>query len=142
MELGGITHRGGSCQISLSYDNGETFRVIQSMMGGCPLPLNYEFQIPSFAPSGEALFGFTWFNYEGAREMYMNCAQIEITGGPDDSSEFDALPEIFKANIANDCDTVEYEEVVFPEPGENVVYGTSAGEPGPVDGDTPVAPVC
>ena len=44
---GSITHDGGSCQLSLSYDNGVTFKVIQSMIGGCPLVPGYNFTIPS-----------------------------------------------------------------------------------------------
>lgn len=60
---GGAFHNGGSCQLSLSYDNGATFKVIKSMIGGCPAgdgPTNYDFKIPSFAPSGTALFAWTW----------------------------------------------------------------------------------
>lgn len=44
---GSITHDGGSCQLSLSYDNGVTFKVIQSMIGGCPLVPGYNFTIPT-----------------------------------------------------------------------------------------------
>lgn len=50
---GSATHGGGSCQISLSYDNGATFKVIKSMIGGCPLQSNYTFTIPSYAPSSD-----------------------------------------------------------------------------------------
>lgn len=67
---GAATHTGGSCQLSLSYDNGATFKVIKSMMGGCPLQLSYNFTIPSFAPSGTALFAWTWFNKVGNRYAY------------------------------------------------------------------------
>lgn len=49
---GSITHDGGSCQLSLSYDNGATFKVIQSMIGGCPLVPGYNFTIPSCRSSG------------------------------------------------------------------------------------------
>ena len=74
MELAGdAMHGGGSCQISLSYDNGKTFRVILSMIGGCPLAMNYNFTVPSSAPNGTALLAWTWFNHEGNREFYMNC---------------------------------------------------------------------
>jgi hypothetical protein len=52
---GTATHGGGSCQISLSYDNGATFKVIESIMGGCPLVSTYAFTVPSFAPAGDAL---------------------------------------------------------------------------------------
>lgn len=48
---GSATHGGGSCQLALSYDNGATFKVIESMIGGCPLVSAYDFTIPSFAPS-------------------------------------------------------------------------------------------
>src|SRR6266700_1932127 len=52
--VGGATHGGGSCQLSLSYNNGSTFKVIKSMIGGCPLTLSYNFTIPDEAPSGQA----------------------------------------------------------------------------------------
>ncbi|KAK1144455.1 hypothetical protein N8T08_005327 [Aspergillus melleus] len=124
MELApGTNHRGGSCQISLSYDNGQTFRVIQSYMGGCPLTLKWDFQIPESAPAGKALFAWSWFNLEGNREMYMNCAHVEIQGGSGSGAEsFNRLPEIFEANIGNGCSTVEFKETVFKEPGEKVGY--------------------
>lgn len=77
---GGETHGGGSCQISLSYDRGKTFRVIKSIIGSCPLWTGYKFVIPHDAPSGEALLAWTWFNRLGHREMYMNCAQARIVG--------------------------------------------------------------
>ncbi|KAF7626484.1 hypothetical protein F9C07_12451 [Aspergillus flavus] len=129
----GNNHHGGSCQISLSYDNGETFRVIESYMGGCPLKLEWDFEIPSFAPSGKALFAWSWFNIEGNREMYMNCAQVEIEGGSD-SAQFDQLPEIFTANVGNGCRTVEGKETVFAHPGDSVEY---AGKVSPGDAPFP-----
>jgi hypothetical protein len=67
---GSAMHDGGSCQISLSYDNGATFKVIKSMIGGCPLTTTYDFTIPIYAPAGTALLGWTWQNYEGNREFY------------------------------------------------------------------------
>ena len=76
--LGEATHGGGSCQLSLSYDKGQTFRVIKSMIGGCPKTLTYDFTVPSYAPSGEALFAWTWQNKVGNREFYMDCAVVQI----------------------------------------------------------------
>ena len=58
---GTVFHGGGSCQLSLSYDNGATFKVIKSMIGGCPLAEQYDFTIPSYSPSGVALFAWTWY---------------------------------------------------------------------------------
>lgn len=132
---GSATHGGGSCQIALSYDKGKTWKVIKSIMGGCPLPKKYNFKIPSDAPSGEALLAWTWFNKIGNREMYMNCAQVTIKGGsskrehPRDvkpklapRTAFDSLPPIFLANINAEghCTTIEGQEVRFPLPGDDV----------------------
>ncbi|KAE8149933.1 endoglucanase [Aspergillus avenaceus] len=124
----GVMHRGGSCQISLSYDNGNTFRVIQSYIGGCPLKLDWNFEIPAVAPEGKALFAWSWYNLEGNRELYMNCAHVEIKGGPSsDAKAFDALPEIFVANAGDmSCRTVEHRETVFAHPGKNVEYAGKA----------------
>ncbi|KAJ5811336.1 hypothetical protein N7474_007637 [Penicillium riverlandense] len=81
MELEGeATHGGGSCQLALTYDKGKTFKVIESMLGECPIPKKYKFTVPSDAPSGEALLAWTWFNKIGNREMYMNCAMVTIGG--------------------------------------------------------------
>ncbi|KAJ5714622.1 uncharacterized protein N7483_011803 [Penicillium malachiteum] len=90
MELdGSATHDGGSCQLALTYDKGKTFKVIESMLGTCPTPKKYNFQIPSDAPSGEALLAWTWFNKVGNREMYMNCAMVTI-GGSTNGNNTDA----------------------------------------------------
>ncbi|TKA32745.1 hypothetical protein B0A50_00970 [Salinomyces thailandicus] len=129
---GSATHAGGSCQMSLSYDNGASFRVIKSMIGGCPLTTTYDFTIPSYAPAGDALLAWTWQNYEGNREYYMNCADVTI--GSSNSKKrrrrqayntFDSLPYLWKANLAgvNDCVTTEDENPVYPKPGPDVVYG-------------------
>jgi hypothetical protein len=77
---GSAVHGGGSCQLALTYDRGETFKVIESMLGECPISKNYTFQIPPDAPTGDALLAWTWFNKVGNREMYMNCAMVTIGG--------------------------------------------------------------
>jgi hypothetical protein len=67
---GTATHRGGSCQLAMSYDMGKTWNVILSYMGGCMVDeRTTEFTIPKEAPSGEALFAWSWFNQAGNREM-------------------------------------------------------------------------
>ncbi|OOF92646.1 lytic polysaccharide monooxygenase, partial [Aspergillus carbonarius ITEM 5010] len=125
---GSATHDGGSCQVSLSYDQGSNFQVIHSMLGGCPLTESYKFTIPSDAPTGEALLTWTWFNKVGNREMYMNCAQVTI-GDSDDShsakqkrDSFSSLPPIFIANVngPGQCTTIEGYDVNFPLPGPSV----------------------
>ncbi|KAF1351383.1 putative endoglucanase, partial [Delphinella strobiligena] len=132
---GSATHGGGSCQLSLSYDNGGTFRVIQSMIGGCPLTSTYNFTIPSYVPAGQALFAWSWQNLVGNREYYMNCADVKIVASTNSKrdasstfSSFDDLPFIYKANLEglNNCSTVETVVPVYPEPGPAVIYGTGA----------------
>ena len=148
---GSATHDGGSCQLSLSYDNGATFRVIKSMIGGCPLRSTYDFTIPSYAPSGTALLAWTWQNLVGNREYYMDCAAVDIVSTittkkqrRQSVSAFDELPYIWKANLPgiNDCKTVENVSVVYPHPGPDVEYGDELGTsslstPGDCDAPTP-----
>jgi hypothetical protein len=140
---GSVTHGGGSCQLSLSYDNGATFKVIKSMIGGCPLTQQYDFTIPSFAPSGNALFAWTWFNEIGNREMYMSCAQVQIVGSSATRrsrekrqsafTSMSSLPNIWRANIAglDQCTTIEGSDPVFPNLGPDVVYGGSSSTSSP-----------
>ncbi|KFY48367.1 hypothetical protein V495_01398, partial [Pseudogymnoascus sp. VKM F-4514 (FW-929)] len=104
---GSATHSGGSCQLSLSYDNGATFKVIKSMLGGCPLTSKYDFVVPAEAPNGPALLAWTWFNLSGNREMYMNCVDVEVINGAGNAAKFNARPNIFVANVNNGCATVE-----------------------------------
>ncbi|KAH1354797.1 hypothetical protein KXW28_004200 [Aspergillus fumigatus] len=114
---GSATHGGGSCQLSLSYDNGKTFKVIQSMEGGCPLVSKYNFKIPGDVANGQALFAWTWYNLIGNRELYMNCADVVISGGTGTPSSFEsAYPDLFVANVGNGCSTVEGRETVFANP--------------------------
>ncbi|KAL4786312.1 hypothetical protein BJX76DRAFT_365960 [Aspergillus varians] len=143
---GSATHGGGSCQISLSYDKGESFQVIHSILGGCPITKSYEFTIPSDAPSGEALLAWSWFNKIGNREMYMNCAQVTIGGDQrlegftavSETNAFDNLPSLFIANVngPGQCTTIEGEEVNFPQPGSSV-EGSLSGEGYKCSGSAP-----
>jgi hypothetical protein len=131
---GGAPHGGGSCQISLSYDNGATWKVIKSMIGGCPTTPSYDFTVPQDAPSStDVLLGWTWFNLVGNREMYMNCARVTVEGsapGRHRRAEVAArqggmssLPDMFTCNIGQGCKTKENVNVDFPNPGADVVRG-------------------
>jgi len=65
---GSATHEGGSCQFSVSYDRGQTFGVIQSIVGNCPLSSSYTVPLPSNLPAGkDVLFAWTW---------YVSCASV------------------------------------------------------------------
>ncbi|EJT51965.1 hypothetical protein A1Q2_03172 [Trichosporon asahii var. asahii CBS 8904] len=128
---GGANHAGGSCQASLSYDGGKTFTVIQSIVGNCPstvAPTDYPVTVPGDAPSGDAIFAWTWFNNLGNREMYMNCAHIKINGGSGGSG-FSSRPTIFEANIGNGCSTLEGSDVEFPNPGPDLINQSSKTAP-------------
>jgi hypothetical protein len=103
-----------------------------------PSPSQYTFPVPDDLPTGEAVLAWTWFNRIGNREMYMNCAPISITGSNKrrdedvlearnatlearDLSAYNALPDMFTANIDNDgCKTTEPLNLVFPNPGSSV----------------------
>ncbi|KXN67308.1 hypothetical protein CONCODRAFT_28559, partial [Conidiobolus coronatus NRRL 28638] len=94
---GGATHNGGHCEISLSYDD-KTFVSIQTILGNCMKngQLDYEVTIPANAPSGPATFAWTWVNWSGNREYYMNCADVMIEGSPNGVL---TGPKIVEANM-------------------------------------------
>ncbi|KAK6910824.1 hypothetical protein I203_104857 [Kwoniella mangroviensis CBS 8507] len=123
---GTATHGGGSCQISMSYDQGSTWNVIYSQVGGCLVDgMTTTITIPSEAPNGDALFAWGWFNRQGNREMYHNCASVTITNGGSGLNSNDyPTPFVANANV-NQCKTIEGIDVVFPNPGKNVNYGGS-----------------
>ncbi|EHK16770.1 uncharacterized protein TRIVIDRAFT_135791, partial [Trichoderma virens Gv29-8] len=140
-------HGGGSCQASLSYDKGQTWKVIHSYIGACPPPdtSNWSFTVPSDAPSGEAMFAWTWFNKIGNREMYMNCAAVTIGAGKKRaaSTPFSSLPDIFVANVANNVCTFEGKDVQFPNPGsivDNKSQGTAPPGQSDCTGPAPASP--
>lgn len=163
--VGGATHGGGSCQVSITYDSAPTknskFKVIHSIIGGCPArntegnigtsaktedPDKYQFPIPDNLPPGDAVLAWTWFNKVGNREMYMNCAPVKLTGGGAAKRDleknetlvergmeaFDALPDMFVANIGNGCTTKDNTDLKFDNPGKSVEIISSSSLAGPV----------
>jgi len=126
---GGAAHGGGSCQVSLSYDNGGTFKVIKSFVGNCPVAgLEYSFPVPRDAASGAAIFAWTWYNKIGNRELYMGCAAVTITNGG--SGLGSSFPNVFVANVGDQCSTVEDKALEFPNPGAVVERsGEEAAKP-------------
>ncbi|KAF8847900.1 hypothetical protein BDZ45DRAFT_306588 [Acephala macrosclerotiorum] len=155
---GSATHGGGSCQVSITYDQApttsSTWKVIHSIEGGCPIkgvagnngdsasavdPDTYSFTIPTSLPTGNATLAWTWFNKIGNREMYMNCAPVSLTASSSkrsdedelmarnytmlmerDTAAFNALPDMFVANINNGCGTQDSTDLLFPNPGDSV----------------------
>ncbi|PWI65127.1 hypothetical protein PCL_07426 [Purpureocillium lilacinum] len=133
---GGITHTGGSCQASVSFDRGKTWKVLHSYIGNCPaeIDVSYPFTLPSDTPAGEMLFAWTWFNRIGNREMYMNCASVIVNGTNEKKSDskesLDLRPAMFVANVGNGVCTHEGKDVEFPQPGPEVTRD-SQGTAGP-----------
>ncbi|KAF4555111.1 Hypothetical protein D9617_3g021810 [Elsinoe fawcettii] len=85
----------------------------------------FRFTIPQGVKSGQATLAWTWFNTIGNREMYMNCAAVNIKGGASDASGLQSFPPMFVANLASvgggTCRTTEMTNVGFPNPGQNVM---------------------
>ncbi|RKP36405.1 hypothetical protein BJ085DRAFT_2703, partial [Dimargaris cristalligena] len=79
---GGATHGGGHCEFSLSYDGGETFVAIQTILKTCFTEgLTFSVPIPEDAPSSDkVVFAWSWVNAVGNREFYMTCSDIAIEG--------------------------------------------------------------
>ncbi|KAF9151271.1 hypothetical protein BGX20_005452, partial [Mortierella sp. AD010] len=88
----GASHGGGHCQWALSYDDGKTWVVLKTLIRDCLKGVTagqdytVPVQIPKDAPNGKATFQWIWNNAIGNREMYSNCADIQITNGPDQGS--------------------------------------------------------
>jgi hypothetical protein len=148
---GGITHGGGSCQISITPDRAPSkdtkWSVIKSIEGGCMdetesdvnmrnsptmiTPFSPNFTIPDSFKAGEYTIAWTWFNRLGNREMYMSCAPITITESTSSSKRSgpaeiekrspEDFPPLFIANI-NGCLTKESYGIRFPNPGETIEY--------------------
>ncbi|QGI80301.1 hypothetical protein CEK25_007030 [Fusarium fujikuroi] len=136
---GQAVHGGGSCQISLTTDKNPTkdsvWKVIKSIEGGCPAkgqegnmgdnadapdPYKYDFTIPKELAAGEYTLAWTWFNKIGNREMYMNCAAVTIEGSGGSKDHLNTLPDMFVANVGNQCETLADKDLVFPNPGNDV----------------------
>ncbi|KAL1837658.1 hypothetical protein VTJ49DRAFT_3534 [Mycothermus thermophilus] len=139
---GGASHGGGSCQISITYDDPPTkdsvWKVIHSIQGGCPARKgddhiggdagmlgsdSYDFQIPDIVPDGSATLAWSWINrLGGVPEFYMNCAPINITGGGGDASGLNSLPDMFVANLPGitDCVIPFGSDLKYPNPGSSV----------------------
>lgn len=140
-------HSGGSCQISLSYDQGQSFKVLHSFEGGCPrdVPLNsniggpnqtFTFEIPKEAKAGDALAAWTWLARTGNRgEFYMNCASVTIEGSG--TSTLDDLPDMFvgellKGDIKDGmCLSTQEFNFLYPFPGDSVTKSTDGDFQGP-----------
>jgi hypothetical protein len=137
--VGTAVHGGGSCQVSITTDAkpdaNSVWKVIKSIEGGCPakgaegnigndanakVPFSYDYTIPAELAAGNYTLAWTWQNKIGNRELYMNCAPLQVTGDKSDDGLLDSLPDMFVANIGNGCETKEGTDVKYPNPGKDV----------------------
>ncbi|KAL5417031.1 hypothetical protein PMIN04_007905 [Paraphaeosphaeria minitans] len=151
--IGSAVHGGGSCQFSVTNDLQPTkasqWKVVHSIIGGCPASADgnlagdptghgaatFEVTLPEELPSGSYTFAWTWFNREGDREMYMNCAPVSVGGGGNDTTFLEKLPDMFVANLPRSaCSTVEGFDYAFPDPGDSVTTGMLARVATSLDG--------
>ncbi|TRM60924.1 hypothetical protein BD626DRAFT_549397 [Schizophyllum amplum] len=134
---GSAIHEGGSCQFSISEDEGASFKVIKSFIGNCPAstgPLNMTVDVPTDVATGEAIFAWTWNNRVGNREFYMNCAIITIEGG---GAGLSTYPDVLVAQLSgiNTCTIAEGVDVDYPNPGTQVERADADTAIGAPEGD-------
>jgi hypothetical protein len=129
---GGATHGGGSCQLSISTDevpkDTSTWKVIKSFEGGCPVGnqpegSEFTFELPASVPNGKVTLAWSWLA-QITGEFYMNCAPLTVTGGANDASGLEKLPDMFVASKdVNEADCKFVGDVEFPNPGAVVEKG-------------------
>ncbi|KAG8418333.1 hypothetical protein J3458_005753 [Metarhizium acridum] len=86
---------------------------------------SYTFEVPSDARDGDCIFSWSWFNKVGNREMYQNCAVVTIKAAQGRKKRGTAVsmsqrPDMFVANVGNDCSTIEGTDVEFPNPAQTL----------------------
>lgn len=133
----GAIHGGGHCQWALSYDGGKKWVVFNTVIRKCfktaqpgvkhVIPV----KIPKDAPNGKAVLMWLWNNAQGPRELYSNCADIEIQGGSSGGKFSGVVPLIGNygpesleigefPTRANDDKSVEFKtraKITVPGPG-------------------------
>ncbi|KAK3813154.1 MAG: hypothetical protein J3Q66DRAFT_347537 [Benniella sp.] len=115
----GASHGGGHCQWALSYDGGKTWAVVHTVIREClknisnGQPYSVSVPIPKNAPNGKATFMWLWNNAIGNRELYSNCADIEIKGGSN-ARQFKGVAPLI-ANYGSDSPLIGE----FPQPGDD-----------------------
>ncbi|KAG0245334.1 hypothetical protein B0O80DRAFT_492743 [Mortierella sp. GBAus27b] len=125
----GANHGGGHCQWAISYDQ-KNWVVIQTQVRSCLQGSTAGSQhpigvvIPKNAPNGKATLMWLWNNAIGNRELYSNCADIEIQGGAEGGSLNGAPPVI--ANYGPDSIAIgEFPNASDPDGKEHFLFENS-----------------
>ncbi|KAK5123077.1 hypothetical protein LTR85_003273 [Meristemomyces frigidus] len=140
MELsftGSASHGGGTCQLAITTDlepaANTTFKLFQTFEGGCPIQASgndgthpFTFKLPAGTPNGRLTFAWMWYNRVGNREIYMNCAPLDVTGGSDTLDYYNSLPNAYVINLpTSECSTVETTNQEIPFPGQFILKDDS-----------------
>lgn len=152
LKFAGTTpHFGGSCQYALSYDMGKTFNVFYSELGGCMYAgdgntttpkSSFQIPLPKKVPSGQnVLFAWYWQSKNAASpEAYhvsfqspikrriadsQACSVINIEGGGNEILDEKDYPPPWTGYMEAkpECTYTNGNEMVYPHPGKNFVYG-------------------
>lgn len=139
-------HQGGSCQASISTDQGGTWEVMHSYVGNCPrnaegnnadptAQQGFKFMLPKDIPAGPAIFAWTWVPYTANREFYMSCAYVNIQNDKPSDPPAKKRPPPFvgdlwdpETQVAKHCGLPIGRgdaNLVFPMPGEFVTDDTA-----------------
>ncbi|TKA28704.1 hypothetical protein B0A50_03032 [Salinomyces thailandicus] len=135
---GSASHGGGTCQLVITTDleptANTTFKLFQTYEGNCPVVSDgntgtdkFTWALPEGTPNGRLTFAWMWFNRIGNRELYMNCAPLDVTGGSDSSDFYESLPNAYVVNMpTEECATVDSADAEIPFPGQYVLKNPSA----------------
>ncbi|KAL2255590.1 hypothetical protein VTK26DRAFT_3061 [Humicola hyalothermophila] len=124
-----VSHGGGSCEVRVTYDFPPPHQPVHD--SGAECIRQFDVPIPKGLRNGNATLAFSWFNKIGNREMYHNCAPVEITGGDGDEEFIGGLPAPIVANIPGECATGN-DVLNIPNPGRfgRVLEQPTAGSEG------------
>ncbi|KAK3672668.1 hypothetical protein LTR78_007480 [Recurvomyces mirabilis] len=126
---GSASHGGGVCQLAMTTDaepNAQSEFKLFTVIEGCPIKDDsgsggispYSFKLPEGTPNGNLTLAWMWYNRIGNREIYMNCMPVEVTGGSDDKTAYNALSNAYIINQPTaDCSTQETSDPIIPNPG-------------------------
>ncbi|KAJ6280811.1 lytic polysaccharide monooxygenase [Bipolaris maydis] len=107
---------------SFSYDNGETWIVVQSWEGNCvrvrkgqegkltnsyDTDQSYSFDIPaSLLGADTVIFAWTWLNVSGNREFYMSCSPVRLILARSLTKVLSGYP-MYIANLQENLETLD-----------------------------------
>jgi len=134
--IGSASHGGGTCQLVYTTDlepsANTTFKLFQTFEGACPVQADgnagthpFTFVLPEGTPNGRLTMAWIWYNRIGDREIYMNCAPLDVTGGSDKLDFYNSLPNAYIINLpTTDCASFDNVDAKIPFPGQYVMSNT------------------